>query len=333
MDEIDWKVRVFGDRVDRIRRILYTVPIMKLAAFGFLLSFGLAASASAQIDTLNPRTTEVDPFAYLHAMEQNGVISALAFDVTGGQPRTADPITGATFTKFQATFSLYGNLPIFQLFADALAGKPHTATFDIYGVPKTGNDANIPNLTTIELEPLMLELPACDVDSMDPRGAHIEATHRRLITGQVPASNTGLARTMGKKQKLWTPANFRLSVNGKSVARDLQTSGLKIALKLSRLADGTTTLSVDSSPLSFTIPMADAAPYQDLFKAGLAGQETIVPLQLDYLDDNGNPLLTVTQNVAIVSVGPVDTFQASALQTTARVVCEGRSQIMLYTYP
>src|SRR5207244_26291 len=96
---------------------------------------------------------------------------------------------------------------------------------------------------------------------------------------------------------------------------------LKIALKLSKQADGTTSIDVDSSDVIFTIPNADAAPFQTLFDGTLAGNETILPLQIDYLDDNGFPLLTVTEQVVVESVGPADVFQPFDPNGATQVAC------------
>ena len=55
-----------------------------------------------------------------------------------------------------------------------------------------------------------------------------------------------------------------------------------------------------------------------------------MPIKIEYLDDLGMPLITVTQDVVVVSVGPSAVFQPASQQTSTQVVCRGANALNVF---
>jgi hypothetical protein len=271
-------------------------------------------------------TALAQSFTLPHILEQNGAIVGIAWDLKGGQTTVVgqnaagQPIPG--WQDLNATFSLYDNYPIFALFTDAIGGNPHTGTFDTYAVTKTQGDFNLSNRFTVEIEGRSIVLPGCDGDSKDPGAVQASFRFVRIIPTSYPGQLSA-ARTAAKKQKLWSPANYRLSIGGKVVPRAMTVSPISLNFSYADVnGDGKPDVTVDSSNIAFTLPGPDAGDFNDAFKKTQAGQPTILPLELDYLDDDGNPLVILTENVMVTSVGPASLYLQTDPQAPVQVVCE-----------
>lgn len=267
-----------------------------------------------------------DTFSFPHVLEQNGVLVGIAWDLKGGQPAVlgtdafGTPILG--YRDMDATFSLYDPGPMLPLLCDLIDGSFRAESFRVVPIPPSTKDLNLPNSFDAEVEGRTMELPACDVQSKDPAGVHVTAAYRRLVTGQTPASNTGLDRLAAKKQKLWTGANFRVSFNGKAFPNVMTVDPIKLLATVTA-ADGKPSVQVDSSPVVFTLPGTDAGDFNDAFSKTEAGSATTIPIEIDYLDDNGSPLLSLVEFVVVTSVGPAMITQTPGDPSSpVQVVCE-----------
>jgi hypothetical protein len=292
-----------------------------------LTSLKRTIAATALFVSLATITT-ADTFSFPHALEQNGVLVGIAWDLKGGQPAIlGTDAVGKTILgnrDMGATFSLYDPGPMLPLLCDLIDGNPRSESFRVVPLPQTTKDLNLPNSFDAEVVGRSMELPACDVQSKDPAGVHITAAYRRLFTGQTPASNTGLDRLAAKKQKLWTPANFRISFNGKLLPNVMTVDPIKLSATMADVdGDGKPDVQVDSSAIVFTLPGTDAGDFNDAFLKAQAGAATTLPIEIDYLDDNGSPLLSLIEYVVVTSVGPAAITQTPGDPSSpVQVVCE-----------
>ena len=284
-----------------------------------------SAFCACVLFALAPIFAAADTFSYPHVLEKDGVIIGIAWNPTGGQPAalTGRPVgqpAAAGLGAHVQRLSLYGNAEMFSLVTSAFQGEFRRGDYEISYI---GKDTTA-EMYKIALEGQGLELPACDVDSKEPQLATLYARHLQVPVKAGISGTTQRARQLSKKEKLWLPANFRLRVGEINTQRTLTVDKVKLMVRpLGDVdGDGKPDFTVDSSDIVFTLPTADAAPFQKLFESTLAGTDIVVPVTIEYLDDEGVPLITVAENVVVVSVGPSGIYLPSELSSTTQVVCK-----------
>ena len=189
---------------------------MKLTHFGGRLAVAaLFVSLAA--------TVLADTFSFPHIFERDGNIISIAWNLTGAQPRATSPAAPSSpFYEIHGRFSLYDNAEVFDGVQALIEGTPKTPTvYRVSAVPKTLNASDIPNAFDVEMEPIGIELPACDVESKDPGGVGIAFKARRILAVGAPSSVGQLGRIVAKKQKMWLQSNFRITINGRVIPTPL----------------------------------------------------------------------------------------------------------------
>jgi hypothetical protein len=279
-----------------------------------------------------------DTFSFPHILEADGRLVAIAWNVTGAQPSalTGRPVgqpNAAGLGTTRMRFSLYENTQIFSYIEAAIDGTPKTPTLRISSIPKSTNPADATSVFEIDLTPVGLELPACDVDSKEPKGVDVAFKTRRTFKIGTTTDLNDSARLAAKKQKMWLASNFRISLAGRSVPTPMSLGSIKdIARSLGDVdGDGVEDFSWESSDITFAVPNSDSAFFNELFKKTLAGtDDCIVPIKIDYLDEDGVPLITVSQDVFVSSVGFEGMFQSLSQQTKTQVVCRGVNKMNVF---
>ena len=296
--------------------------------------FGRSLAASALFLSLAALVV-ADTFSFPHILERDGIIVSIAWNVKGGQPVAPTPASvDPNFYEIQGRFSFYDNSEVFGNLQALIEGTPKTPTvYRVSAVPKTLNPTDIPNAFDVDMQPVGMELPACDVESKDPGGVEITfSTRKGIVVIGAPEADSGKGRLMAKKQKMWLQSNFRITLNGSVIPTPLTLDPITdVAQTGGDLdGDGVPDTVMKSSDITFTIPISDAAPYQQLFQGTLAGKPTIVPIKIEYLDDAGLPLIVVTQDVVVISVGLEAPFQPVSQQKSMQVTCRGANKMSVF---
>lgn len=246
-----------------------------------------------------------------------GNVQGIIWDVSGGQ-RASDP---SGFASFEGLFSLYGNDSVYQWLCKNVNGAPTTASYDVYSAAKDERLA----WTMSDMIPLEIVLPKCDVDSKDQAG--VRAVGRITFKAKEGAT-LARASQVPRRQAIWESAVT-------SRIGDLPTGNtLKVdEIKLQRAtgADGVPYYRV--SDFGVEVPMVDAPAFQKAFEATLAGTPTDYPVQIDYLDTDGLPLLRFNTVCQIVAAGPANLWlDSSSPSATFRVVLrsvnDGRKSLL-----
>lgn len=248
------------------------------------------------------------------------MIQGILWDVSGGQAKskTSDSSTSQwAYIGLEALAGLVGNDGFFNWLSSNMSGKMTPATWDIYSLVR----GDTQTWTATDLIPRVITFPACDVDSKDPGGITVLMdANLKLKDGGSSPKNQDVAR----KQKMWMCSQFRLRI-GDLPCNRVQRIGVHSSVR--QTTDQT--LRYVPGPLTFDIPAADAPAFQKAFEATLAGVPTEYPVQVDYLDADGNRLLSFVTSMIIVACGPSniwgDPFNVNAtIQVTASIQDEGK---------
>jgi hypothetical protein len=231
-------------------------------------------------------------FVRPHVLEKSGTISAILWDQGGGQSSIEfeGEVSRRVLVPIEGVVSPYGNDQLFAWLVSNINGKPTTENFNLYSVEKGAR-----NLISLEkCSPGSIRIPACDVDSKEARGIEVS-----IMPGSI--SNSGpfdgtASKIDAKKQKMWLPSNFRLSVGNLPCSRvsKIDSFTIKQGLNGDLDGDGNADIASEVGDLSFLVPMSDAPVFQKAMQ-----QE--FPYRHEMLDDDGNTLFTVTGTVIITS--------------------------------
>lgn len=229
--------------------------------------------------------------------DSSGATQGIAWNVSGGQTLT-DASGKSTYSTFDELFSLYGNDSVFKWLLANVNGTPTPATYDIYSL---GKDEPLV-WTATDMLPSTITLPGCDGDSKDPAG--LRAVGRITFKAKEGAT---LARSMSeaRRQKMWLPSNFRLKVGDLPCSRVTKVDAITLRRTVGDLnGDGQPDVYFVPDPFGFDVPMADAPAFQTAFQSTLGGTPIGTPIQLDYLDADGNVLLSFVMTGKMVGAGP-----------------------------
>jgi hypothetical protein len=229
----------------------------------------------------------------------------IGWGLNGGQPSVrfevdaTGPIIRKGYVPFISLWSVADGKSMFQWLADSVKSP-------------TPVEKNIRMLTSAREATTKIcrdtrivgaRFPGCDIDAKDARGVEIAFEQRegdRLLGHEL----AHVIQQAGKRQKMWQSSAFRLRVADWPTERVSKIESFTIKQGVS--PSGAPTW--DVSDLEFEIPNADRIwPDQEMVKA-LDGNPSLLVVQLDYLDPNGNPLLTLRTTYEIKSVGMANPF-------------------------
>ncbi|MEA2552799.1 MAG: hypothetical protein QOJ65_975 [Fimbriimonadaceae bacterium] len=233
----------------------------------------------------------VDPHV---ATDRSGAVLGVLWNVQGGQPLAASTTQWA-FIGMEAMVSMIGNDPINNWLVASVNGTAKPLSFDIVSLRKSSTK----KWTADELQNLSITLPACDVDSKDPDGIRFTAGANFKPSDSAPAAPS---QDVAKKQKMWLQSNFRLRLGDLPCSRVTKIRNIQL-IEVDGLEGDE---GYASSPLVFDIPAADAPAFQKAFEATRNGSPILYNVQLDYLDTDGNRLLSLVTQMVVTSVGPTD---------------------------
>jgi hypothetical protein len=272
-----------------------------------MISFELKTFRRFAIVALATYAVSVPAFAQKtfvrpHLLQQDGVNIGIAWDLTGGQigydlsfAADGTPLVKQSYIPLDGLYSLYGNDVIFKAIAGALDGSQIPWDHTISPLRKS----DVGQLVVLQPRITLVIFPGGDVDSKDPAG--VECMH----LGQVMQSAGSLTRaeselSLAKKQKLWSAANFRLTIG------DLPCSKVKSTAPVQ--AQFATLIDSKFAGSSCIIPASDAPAFRDLLKQTSAGTPKELPYRFDYLDQDGNVLMSLVSTIVITSVDKGDIF-------------------------
>lgn len=231
---------------------------------------------------------------------------AIGWGLSGGQPSVRfevdanGPTIRKGFTPFNSLWSIADGKPMFLWLAEAVKSP-------------TPLEMNIKMLTAAreattkisrETSIVAARFPGCDIDSKEARGVEIAFEQREGET-LLGHELSHVIQQSGKRQKMWQSSAFRLRVANWPSERVSKIESFTIK-QGTPLSSGIPNW--DVSDLEFEIPNADRIwPDQEMVKA-LDGNPSLLVVQLDYLDPNGNPLLTFRTTYEICSVGMANPF-------------------------
>lgn len=277
------------------------------------LNTSRVAVAATALISLSAVSFAQKTFSFPHVLEQDGRIVAIAWDLSGGQLEFVleKDASGATVVRRQhspigALYSLYGNDELYQNVASALAGKPPARDLTplVYQVwRKISTSANLAT------QPFVNEVvfPGGDVDSKNPAGVEIyfnpkEYRFERSKDGAEVKGGFDAA----KKQKMWTPSNFRLTIGDLPCSRVRKTTRVR--------ATEVQAVFAEIRSFQFTLPLEDAKAFLAPLRDTIAGTPKELPLRMEYLDEDGTVLMALTMMVYVSSVDkedPLDPYDPS----------------------
>jgi len=248
-------------------------------------------------------SAQVKQFVLPHVCERNGSILGISWNTTGGQRRFTEytPAGLLTVAPIDQLFSLYDNTDIYQWLMSNTNGKPTAQSYTISSLDKSDTTVLQTSLT-----PFQITFPFCDIDSKDPGGLQVSAVGD--ISEGKSSIDAQAAKQIGKKQKAWLCSNFRLTIGNLPCSRVCHIDSF--TWRRGGITDSGPNVGITDSisDMDFTIPQSDVAPFLDAFKATSAGSPTSYPVKLEYLDGDGNTLMTVLMTCAITGVGRDNMF-------------------------
>lgn len=154
-----------------------------------------------------------------------------------------------------------------------------------------------------------VSLPALDGGAKDTSHLTIVISSTKAATSGAFPAGTRFETKAGAKQKLWTPAAFRISVDDAvtfEVAegkKGLNAVNVKQARQIAtsegpryQIADPA---KLDSPDLEFTSELWNNSPYSEDAARFLQGMETDHAVSVDYLNDSGDLLFTLRRSMAV----------------------------------
>lgn len=284
----------------------------------FVLGALLATTAGAQKVFINPHILT----------DSSGVIQGIMWDPVGGQPEARGTGTTPLAGALRCTFSLYGNDSIFKWLIANVNLSPTPATFDIYSLDKSEPLV----WTGVDMLPESITLPGCDLDSHDPAG--LRAVGRITFKAKEGATIARAQGELARKQKLWSPANYRLRIGDLPCTRTITVDPIECVRTVADLdGDGAPEVYFNPKEYSITVPAADSGAFQKAFEASLAGTPTPYAMQLDYLDEDGNTLMTASMMCCVVAAGRSNIWMNpsdpdSTYRVVLRSINDGRKGIL-----
>jgi hypothetical protein len=253
----------------------------------FVFGVLLAAYSGAQKVFVNPHVLT----------DSSGNIQGILWDPVGGQPQIRGTGTTPLAGSLRCTFSLYGNDSVFKWLVANVNGTPTAVTFDIYSLDKSEPLV----WTGVDILPESITLPGCDVDSHDPTG--LRAVGRITFKAKEGATVTR-AQDDARKQKLWTPSAFRLRIGDLPCSHAVSVDPIECVRTVADLdGDGVADVYFNPKEYSITVPASDGPAFQKAFESGVAGTPLPYAMQLDYLDPDGNTLLSAVMICTVVAAG------------------------------
>jgi hypothetical protein len=180
-----------------------------------------------------------------------------------------------------------------------------------------------------------VEFPGCDADLKESRGVEVEfqALEARHLQAHELAH---VVQQAAKKQKMWLCSNFRLRVGDLPTERTIRTEKIKFKQEFgpvqaqkknllasisedAHLQDERLPITLDD--FAFEIPSADRGRFDEELAKATSGSPATLSVQLEYLDEDGLPLLTLRFPGTLKAVGQAGLFADPAdADVPARVV-------------
>jgi hypothetical protein len=244
-------------------------------------------------------------FVAPHILEKSGALVGVSWNPTGGQRRHILSSGGAittTSAPIDELVSLYDNADVYQWLMTNLTGKPTPTTYTITSLDKSDTSVLQASMT-----PFQITFPFCDIDSKDPGGLDV------VSAGDVSPGKSSVdlqsAKQTAKKQKAWLCSNFRLTIGNLPCSRVSHIDSF--TWTRSGITNPGPNVGIDDSltDMDFTLPASDIAPFIDAFNSvDAVGAPTSFPVKLEYLDADGNTLMTVLMTCSITGIGRDNMF-------------------------
>lgn len=151
-------------------------------------------------------------------------------------------------------------------------------------------------------------LPGADADLKESRGIEVEyiaASETRLLAHELAHT----VQQSSKRQKAWLCSNFRLRIGDLPTDRVVRTEKFKVKQEFGpSQASKKSLVSEPWIPTQFTfyIPQSERKGYDNEAVKALDGNPTLFTVQLEYLDTDGLPMVTVRFRATVHAVGLAD---------------------------
>ena len=210
---------------------------------------------------------------------------------------------------------------------DSIAGRGRSRTGSV--VIMDDNDRLVQRVGFFDALITEISLPALDAGAKDPAYLTITVSPTRASSAGAFAPGTYFKGKIGPKQKAWLCSNFRVrfdDLNGGAAMKGKK--GLNaVNVKLARMMPPPHPL--DEADLEFTTRRWNNDPYVEDAQRILKGDAVDHTVSVDYLNDDGDLLFTLTRRLAVYKT-TIETGEPGA--DVMRVSMVGNAEPMTLTW-
>ncbi len=268
---------------------------MKRKLLALILAGSLTAMTAAQSAHSTPYVISIA-----------GSIFDVGYDIEGLQPTVINGKLVSTKGCVKATASQ--NTQSLRTMCDSINGVEvpkvkwslHRAEHNAGGLPMAQVSLTYGGVIGVHMPALDLAATQADFFELDFAATDVAFDGFTAFSAEEKAAV--------KAQKMWLPSNFRTSLGDLPTGRVSKVDAFTIKQGIADLDDNGRADFTVPEAITLTIPVDDASPYQDWFRAAASGQEIIKTLVIEYQDNDGVPVLTFSVPVIIESIGYSDLF-------------------------
>lgn len=288
---------------------------LALVAFVSLSSFVFAQSGQFE-----------DPYA----IQSNGVLQGIAWKSKGGHRVVLDDKGNERFQNVSFNLSIFGNDAFFDTVVRSRFPVGYTPVFSLTALRSAQGGGNLAPAnstakgakTGFKASHITFGGGSTRVDR-ESRGITVtgESVDLQPESGLITKEMT----TMAKRQKLWTCSAFRISVAGSVIDDALSFDAIDMDwVPFGDLdGDGVLDMALVGDSFAFEIPKFSkygSTIFETALASTRAGSPKELPVKVEYLDEDGLTVLSLSFVVIVNGMGPSDMFfDAAAPSNNVRV--------------
>lgn len=253
-----------------------------------------------------------------YAIQSNGVLQGIAWKSKGGHRVILDDKGSQGRQNVSFTVSFFGNDPFFAEVMRNHRPADYVSTFSLTKLASAqGGGGNLPQVGSMAtgaktgFKASHISFGGSNSKFKDPKGIVVFG----VCTDLQPESSlvTREMVTTVKRQKLWISSNFRITIGGVVIDDALSFDPIELDYVPYGDLDGDGVVDMALTGDSFTFEISKFSKYAStVFEPALAatrsGSPKELPAKIEYLDEDGNTILSLSFPVIVNGVDPSDMF-------------------------